>query len=79
MTQKHKCAVCGRNDVKLYRWYAMFLRDEDIRCKAHVDDPALLENQNMVPLVEDKDGSVWGYTSAPDEDIFRFFDLPDNE
>ena len=79
MSQKHKCAVCNRNDVRLYRWFGMFKRDEDIRCKAHVDEPELIENQNMVPLIEDADGNVWGYTSAPYDDICRFLALPDNE
>ena len=75
-TQFHKCAVCGRNDVKLYRYYAFFLRVEEIFCKAHV--PAgQIENQYFVPLCEDTDGSVWGYTSVPNDAIERFNSLPD--
>lgn len=31
----------------------------------------------VVPMVEALDGSVWGYTSAPAEDIARWQALPD--
>lgn len=77
MEQHHKCATCGRNTVKLYRYYSFFLRDEEIFCRKHA--PAgQIESQYLVPLCEDLDGSVWGYTSVPDDAIARFNALPDD-
>lgn len=70
-TQHHACATCGRNDIKLYRAYGSFLRDAEIFCGAH--KPA----EWYVSLVEDTDGSVWGYTSVPDEAIARWEALSD--
>jgi hypothetical protein len=76
MEQRHYCTVCKRNTVKLYRYYASFLRDEEIFCKAHA--PAgHIDRQLLVPLCEDVDGSVWGYTSVPEDAIARFNALPD--
>lgn len=72
--QHHACATCGRTDVKLYRAYGSFLREAEIFCKAHV--PADQASW-YVPLVEDLDGSVWGYTSVPDEAIRRWEALND--
>lgn len=51
------CATCGRSDVRLYRPYAEFLRDKNIRCNEHVPEP----RDVWVPCVEcSEDGSVWG-------------------
>lgn len=72
--QRHACATCGRNDIRLYRAYGSFLRDEEIFCKAHT--PAEQASW-YVPLCEDEDGTVWSYTSAPDEAIKRWEALPD--
>jgi hypothetical protein len=72
--QHHCCAVCQRRDCRLYRGYGTFLRDDEIFCKAHI--PADQAGW-YVPLCEDLDGSVWGYTSAPDDAIERFNALPD--
>lgn len=71
--QYHKCAVCGRSAVRLYRPYGEFLRSERIRCCRHMP----YDSKWYVPLVEDTDGSVWGYTSVPDDAIKRWQDLPD--
>ena len=74
--QKHHCSTCKRNAVKLYRYYGSFLRDDEIFCKAHA--PAgQIERQVFVPLCEDVDGSVWGYTSVPDDAIQRWEALPE--
>lgn len=62
MSQVHKCSVCSKNEVRLYRPYVEFLRDERIRCKQHVPEK---EWDWYVPLIEDDDGSVWGITSVP--------------
>ena len=70
--QHHKCSVCGRNDVKLYRYYGNFLREGEIYCGAHKPG-----SEWLVPLVEDVDGTVWGYTSVPEDAVKRFEDLPD--
>lgn len=74
--QFHQCHTCQRRDVKLYRAYGSFLRDGEIFCKAHT--PADQASW-YVPLVEDTDGSVWGYTSVPDEAIARWEALPEGE
>lgn len=70
--QKHKCSICQRNNVKLYRYYGSFLRDNEIYCHDHKPNSSWI-----VPLIEDIDGSVWGYTSAPQDAIDRFNALPD--
>jgi hypothetical protein len=74
--QKHKCSVCGRNDVRLYRYYGCFLRDDEIFCRSHAPEDHI-ENRSLVPLCEDDDGSVWGYTSVPKDAVERFQALPE--
>jgi len=76
MGQKHCCAICQRNDIKIYRYYGLFLRDEQIFCRTHAP-PGHIERKNLVPLCEDEDGSVWGYTSVPPDAIARWEALPD--
>ena len=76
MTQKHKCAVCGRRDVRLYRIYSRYLHEDEIRCKKHIPKD---KAKWYVPLVEATDGTVWGYTAAPPGDTKRFNDLPEAE
>ena len=72
----HNCSVCKRNGVKLYRYYGSFLRDDEIFCGTCAPKGEI-EHQNLVPLCEDIDGSVWGYTSVPQDAIDRFHALPD--
>lgn len=76
MPQHHCCTVCKRNDIKLYRWYGFFLHDDEIFCRTHAPD-GHIDKQHLVPLCEDLDGSVWGYTSVPPDAIARFNALPD--
>src|SRR5690348_17143168 len=72
---KHYCASCYHNDVRLYRIYGNFLRDSEIFCNQHIPpEPA---RGWWAPLVEDADGDVWGYTSAPPEDMARWLALPE--
>lgn len=71
--QAHKCSICGKNDVKLYRPYSEFLRNERIKCGEHVPAQELIW---YVPLIEDQDGSVWGYTSVPQDAIAKWKALP---
>ena len=78
MNQHHCCTVCKRNDVRLYRYYGRVLRDEEIYCKADAPD-GQIESQSLVPLCEDFDGSVWGYTSVPDDAVARWEALPEGE
>lgn len=74
--QHHRCAVCERRDRKLYRRYGSPLREAEIYCRA--DAPTdWINRQILVPLCEDEDGIVWGYTSVPDDAIARFNALPD--
>lgn len=72
----YQCAVCKREGVKLYRYYGSFLRAGEIYCM-HCAPPGHIQNQNLVPLCTDTDGSVWGYTSVPQDSIDRFNALPD--
>lgn len=74
--QQHKCSRCGRSDVRLYRYYGCFLRDSEIYC-CQCAPAGLIEKKSLVPLCEDIDGSVWGYTSVPPDAIARFYVLPD--
>lgn len=53
------------------------MRDDEIFCKKHAPQ-GYIDKQVMVPLVEDTDGSVWGYTSIPDDAIERWEGLLDN-
>lgn len=76
MKQFHKCSVCGKNDVRLYRYGGMFLRDEEIFCRAHAPE-GKIDSGSLIPLVEDVDGSVCGYTSFPEDAIKRFYGMPD--
>lgn len=74
--QHHCCTICKRRDVRLYRWYARFLRDEEIYCRAHAPE-GRIESQNLVPLYEDIGGAVWGTFNAPATAIARWKALPD--
>ncbi len=63
---QHKCHLCGITGVRLYRSYGSFLRKEEILCNGHVPE----EGRGwLVPLIEDGDGGVWGYSSCPNRDI----------
>ena len=66
-----RCATCNR-DAKLYRPYGEFLRSSRIHCARHVPDWRW-----YVPMIEDVDGSVWGYTSVPYGAIQRWESFPD--
>lgn len=76
MHQRHHCVVCKRNDIRLYRYYGFFLRDDEIFCRTHAPTGEI-DSQELVPLCEDLDGSVWGYTSVPEDAIARWQALPD--
>lgn len=74
--QHHRCMMCKRNTVKLYRYYGSPLRDDEIYCRACAPTDEI-DKQVLVPLCEDVDGTVWGYTSVPADAIARFEALPD--
>lgn len=58
-----RCSACGRSDVRLYRPYGEFLREERIRCNAHVPPPG----DWWYPCIVAIDGSVWGtFAEAPE-------------
>lgn len=71
----YACARCGLAGVRLYRIYGNFLRAGEVSCNEHI--PPALDRGWWVPLVEDDEGQVWGYTSAPARDIDRWLALPD--
>lgn len=69
----HRCAECGRGDVRLYREGGMFFREGDARCNA-----CLESTDWKVPLITDPVGyGVWGYSSVPERDCDRFFAAPE--
>ena len=68
----HRCAVCNQ-DVKLYRPYGEFLRSQRIKCREHIPNN---EQDWHVPLIEDTDGGVWGFSSAPQSAIDKWNILP---
>lgn len=74
--QHHCCAICKRNDIKLYRYYQRQLREREIFCRAHAPE-GLIEQQVLVPLFEDLDGGVWGHFNAPATAIARWGALPE--
>lgn len=71
-----KCTTCHRTAIKLYRYYGSVLRDSEIFC-AQCAPADHIEKQLLVPMIEDTDGSVWGYTSVPEEAIQRWRALPE--
>ena len=58
----------------MYRPYGEFLRERRVFCKEHIPEEG---SGYYVPLFEDIDGEVWGYTSAPLEAIERWKSLPE--
>ena len=70
---ERRCGVCHKRGVKLYRPYSEFLRAERIRCLEHIPEG---EENWYVPLIEDDDGSVWGYI-CPTKDIDEWHRLPE--
>ena len=66
-----KCIVCGKENVKLWRSYGGFFREDEVWCKAHKP------KEWVVPLIKDKGGDVWGYTSVPDDAIEAWKKLPE--
>ncbi len=72
---KYKCAICYRQDVRLYRPYSEFYRPERVFCNMHIPDS---EYKWYVPLIDDDQGTtIWGHTSCPLEDIERCKAMPD--
>ena len=68
-TQLHRCSICQRDDVRLYRYYGRFLRADEIFCKRHIPQNDMI----TVPLIEDEYGDAWGSTSVP-EDAWKRWD-----
>jgi len=71
---KHKCYVCNKDSVRLYRSYGTFFRESTVFCNEHVPEKS---RGWYVPLCTDVDGTVWGYTSVPDSAIDEFYSLPE--
>lgn len=72
----HKCATCGRSDVRLYRPYGEFLRMERIVCNAHFPVGAILGW--WVPLREDVDGLVLGQCAGDQASVDAWFAQSDS-
>lgn len=51
-------------------------RPDDIFCNAHITAP-VADRGWWVPMIQDTDGSVWGYTSVPELAIRGWEILPD--
>ncbi len=69
--QLHRCHVCKKSNVRLYREYGEFLREHRIYCAKHIG-----KWNWKVPLIEDTWGNVWGYSSYPNNDIDKWLQLP---
>lgn len=69
-----KCGICSTESIRLYRPYGSFFRPDDNRCNACVTKK---QRGWYVPLCTDSDGTIWGYTSVPDEAIQIFLGLPE--
>lgn len=75
------CGSCRVTAVQLWRSYGCFFREEDVRCQACAErEQGKPRNGDSigwyVPLVTSPDGSIWGYTSAPESDIRRWRAMP---
>lgn len=80
-----KCAHCHQYGIKLWRQYACFLDLDDLLCTKCAEfeqnrkyDPTK-EKYSIawrVPFCPTPEGSAWGYTSVPREDVIKFDRLP---
>lgn len=70
------CHICKKTNlqVRLYRPYGNFYRPKDNFCNAHVPEGS---RDWYIPLCFDNDGSVWGYTSVPQDTVEVFYALPE--
>lgn len=76
MSNRYQCAQCGIQKYRLYRPYGEFFREERVFCKAHIPEHAA---GWYVPLIENSDGSVWGYMSCPPESVQQWKSYPEVE
>lgn len=66
------CAICKRNDVRLYRPYGDFFRYESLRCNAH-----LPERDWWVPTVMRGKAIAAGYGAMSADEIAKWRALPE--
>ena len=71
------CGICDKEDVRIYRPYGTFYRPETNRCNNCLTSE-LDKRGWYVPCILDEDGTVWGYTSAPQDAINKFYALPES-
>jgi hypothetical protein len=72
---KYKCAVCQRQDARLYRPYSEFYRPERVFCNMHVPSD---EFGWYVPLIDCAEGmTIWGHLNADTNDFVRVENMPD--
>lgn len=69
-----KCGKCKIKNVRLYRPYGMFYREKDNTCNNCLPEDRL----GWVPCVPAEDGSIWGYSSASEEDCLKWYKLPES-
>ena len=62
------------DDGAIIRPYSQIPEAERIRCKQHVPEDAW---DGYVPLIEDDDGSVWGYIAVPPDAVEKWRALPE--
>ena len=71
-----RCGKCGAEGVRLYRPYGEFRRPERDRCNACLSDS---QRKWYVPLIVDRDGAAWGYTSVPPDAVKAFAVLQERD
>lgn len=74
--ERLKCGECGATNCRIYRPYASFRRPENDLCNGCV--PAKERGWYVPVIVDDSDGSIWGYSSVPDKDLQKFYALPES-
>jgi hypothetical protein len=70
---QRRCAACGREGCRLYRYAGEFLRAERIVCRACIRPGC---SGWVVPVFEDADGSVFGHAAASSDSIRAWEGLP---
>ena len=73
VTNGPRCGKCGVEGVKIYRVYSASRDPETDRCTRCMRRS---DHRQMVPCILDPDGRAWGYTSAPQDAVEEWRELP---
>lgn len=83
MQLKYRCAHCHEYGIRLWRDYGMFLRLDDLLCTkcTEFEQGRKYKSSNdqigwRVPFCPTPNGNAWGFTSVPDEDCRKWYELP---